>query len=115
MRGHFDLALNDIVHPLERLPLDVGKTDHVLYFFSIFDRHLKDVLALPAARKIAYFHGITPPKLLQVFDPELSVACRKGSHSCRSWHVSTCWPLIPPRPRRNLFAPSSEVSGASRT
>jgi len=23
--GHFDLALNDIVHPLERLPLDVGR------------------------------------------------------------------------------------------
>jgi glycosyltransferase involved in cell wall biosynthesis len=60
------------------LPLDVGKTDHVLYFFSIFDRHLNDVLALPAARKIAYFHSITPPKLLQVFDPELSVACRRG-------------------------------------
>jgi glycosyltransferase involved in cell wall biosynthesis len=75
---HFDLALNDVVRPLERLSLDAEKADDVLYFFSIFDRHLKDVLALPAARKIAYFHGITPPKLLQVFDPELSVACRKG-------------------------------------
>jgi glycosyltransferase involved in cell wall biosynthesis len=75
---HFDLALNDIVHPLEQLPLDAEKTDDVLYFFSIFDRHLKDILALPAARKIGYFHGITPPRLLQVFDPELSVACRKG-------------------------------------
>jgi glycosyltransferase involved in cell wall biosynthesis len=35
-------------------------------------------LHLPAARKIAYFHGITPPKLLQAFDPELSVACKRA-------------------------------------
>jgi len=57
----FNLALNDIVRPLNRLPSDAGKDDYVLYFFSIFDRHLKDVLDIPAARKIAYFHGITPP------------------------------------------------------
>jgi glycosyltransferase involved in cell wall biosynthesis len=74
----FDLELNDVVRPVRRLSSEVGKDDYVLYFFSIFDKYLKDVLGLTAARKIAYFHGVTPPKLLQVFDPELSVACTKA-------------------------------------
>jgi glycosyltransferase involved in cell wall biosynthesis len=33
---------------------------------------------MQCACKIAYFHGITPPKLLQVFDPELSARCAKA-------------------------------------
>jgi glycosyltransferase involved in cell wall biosynthesis len=76
--AHFDLEINDIVNPISRLPLDVGKDDTVIYFFSIFDRNLKAVLNLHVARKVGYFHGITPPKLLQVFDPESSVECRKA-------------------------------------
>jgi len=73
-----DLELNDIVRPVRRLWSEVGKDDYVLYFFSIFDKHLEKILGLTVARKIAYFHGITPPKLLQVFDPELSVACKQA-------------------------------------
>ncbi len=75
---HYRLELNDIVRPINRLPWDVKRSDIVLYFYSIFDKHLDDILSLVTARKIAYFHGITPPHLLQVFDPELSVACKKA-------------------------------------
>ena len=74
----FDLDLNDIVHPTTRLSLDARKNDYLLYFYSIFDRHLDDILSLPAARRIAYFHGITPPTLLEVFAPELAVACKNA-------------------------------------
>ena len=76
--GQFDLELNDIVRPVRRLSAEADKDDHVLYFFSAFDKHLNEILTLTAARKIAYFHGVTPPKLLQVFDPELSRACRRA-------------------------------------
>jgi glycosyltransferase involved in cell wall biosynthesis len=75
---HFNLELNDIVRSVSRLSSEGRKDDYVLYFFSIFDRYLKEILNLTAARKIAYFHGITPPRLLQAFDPELSVACRRA-------------------------------------
>ncbi len=76
--NHFGLELNDIVRPINRLSLDANKNDHLLYFYSIFDRHLDDVLSLSAARRIAYFHGVTPPDLLEVFAPELSVACKNA-------------------------------------
>jgi glycosyltransferase involved in cell wall biosynthesis len=74
----FNLELNDIVRSVNLLSSEAGKDDYVLYFFSTFDRYLKKILTLAAARKIAYFHGLTPPKLLQAFDPELSLACRRA-------------------------------------
>lgn len=74
-----DLAINDICSPISRLLFEAGQHDTVIYFYSIFDRHLDDILALKVDRKIAYYHGITPPKLLQVFDPESAAACQKAS------------------------------------
>jgi glycosyltransferase involved in cell wall biosynthesis len=74
----FDLEINDIVFPVRRLFESIGKDDYLLYFFSIYDRYLTQLLALPSARKLAYFHGITPPRLLQAFDPEGSVVCSKA-------------------------------------
>ena len=74
----FSLELNDIVRPVERLLFDAGKDDYVLYFYSIFDKHLEDILSLTVKCRIAYFHGITPPKLLEAFDPELSIACERA-------------------------------------
>jgi glycosyltransferase involved in cell wall biosynthesis len=35
-------------------------------------------LTLKVKRRIAYFHGVTKPELLQVFDPGLSVICSKA-------------------------------------
>jgi glycosyltransferase involved in cell wall biosynthesis len=74
----FGLEFNDIVRPVQRLFSDAAQDDCLLYFYSIFDSHLEDILGLSVGRKIAYFHGITPPKLLEAFDPELSVLCERA-------------------------------------
>lgn len=75
---HFDLAMNDVVARRDALPKALGPEDIMVFFFSIHDAQLSDVLALPCRRRIAYFHGITAPALLQVFDFELSAACARG-------------------------------------
>ncbi len=73
-----DLALNDMVRRVDRLVTDIAADDQLLYFFSTFDPNLEHLLSLKVKRLIAYFHGVTKPELLQVFDPELSVTCLKG-------------------------------------
>jgi glycosyltransferase involved in cell wall biosynthesis len=78
-----DIDLNDIVHPVSVLASNIGKADYILYFFSAFDKHLQVVARLAVDRKIAYFHGLTPPKLLQVFDPEASASCKKAFEQLR--------------------------------
>jgi glycosyltransferase involved in cell wall biosynthesis len=75
---HFDLSMNDIIERRDALARHVGRGDIVLYFFSIYDPNLPHLAELSCRRKIAYFHGVTAPELLQVFDPELSAACRKA-------------------------------------
>jgi glycosyltransferase involved in cell wall biosynthesis len=49
-----------------------------LYFFSIHDDKLEELTELNCNCRIAYYHGITPPELLQVFDPELSAKCARA-------------------------------------
>jgi len=73
-----DLALNDVVRRVERLADEAGCDDQLLYFHSTYDPDLDRLLQLPCKRRIAYFHGVTAPELLQVFNPELAVTCRKG-------------------------------------
>jgi glycosyltransferase involved in cell wall biosynthesis len=75
---NFDLPLNDIIGRRETVPSRVGRDDIIIYFFSTYDRHLASLASLACHRKIAYFHGITSPRLLQVFDPELSAECAKA-------------------------------------
>lgn len=75
---HFDLDLNDFVRPHIRLPAEATDEDIILYSYSIHDPRLDTVLNLKSRRKIAYFHGVTPPRLLQVFDPELAANCKKA-------------------------------------
>ena len=74
-----DLAINDIARRMNRLNGDATDDDRLLYFCSTYDPHLEDLLSIPAAQKVAYFHGITKPELLQVFEPELSVTCKKAN------------------------------------
>ena len=49
-----------------------------MYFFSTFDDKLEDVIALGCDCRVAYYHGITPPQLLQVFDPEVAAQSAKA-------------------------------------
>lgn len=73
-----DLVINDIVLKIERLGVDASSDNQLLYFFSTYDPNLDRLLALTFSRRIAYFHGVTKPALLQVFDPELSMSCEKA-------------------------------------
>ena len=75
---NFDLAMNDVIDRREDLLSRLKPNDIIVYFFSIDDSSLADLAEMQCACKIAYFHGITPPKLLQVFDPELSARCAKA-------------------------------------
>ena len=74
-----DLSLNDIIRRVDRLANDSSPDDLLFYSFSTYDPSLEMMLELTFGRRILYFHGVTRPELLQVFDPELSVTCRKAS------------------------------------
>lgn len=74
----FDLSLNDFVRRVDLISEEATTRDQLLYFSSTYDPALEKLLLLPFSRRVAYFHGITPPELLQVFDPELSMTCRRA-------------------------------------
>lgn len=74
----FDTAMNDMVDRRHALPAAVGPDDVIFLFFSIHDEALEELLALPCSRRIVYYHGVTSPRLLQVFDTETSVQCAKA-------------------------------------
>ncbi|WP_432472039.1 glycosyltransferase [Amphritea sp. HPY] len=75
---NFDLTLNDFVHRVDNLRDEAYDKDQLLYFYSTYDPYLEELLSIPFAKRVAYYHGITKPELLQVFDPELSVVCRRA-------------------------------------
>jgi glycosyltransferase involved in cell wall biosynthesis len=75
---NFDLAMNDVINRRETLATRVRSDDIIIYFFSIYDGRLDELVGMKCACKVAYFHGITSPKLLQAFDPELSAQCAKA-------------------------------------
>ena len=49
----------------------------LLVNFSIFDPWLPRLVELPS-KKILYFHNITPPRFLQVYDAEYAAHCADG-------------------------------------
>jgi glycosyltransferase involved in cell wall biosynthesis len=67
-----DLTFNDIVVRKEHLAQRVRATDQLIYFYSTHEPQLDEICALDCARKTLYFHGITDPRRLQVFEPEQS-------------------------------------------
>lgn len=73
-----DLSINDMVELKSHLGDAVGPDDQILYFYSTDDPTLPAVAELRCARKTAYFHGVTNPRLLRVFDPEGSTACERA-------------------------------------
>ncbi|MGB6066218.1 MAG: glycosyltransferase family 4 protein [Desulfomonilaceae bacterium] len=71
---HGDHDLRSFVKTVPDLLATVEKRDVVFFNFSIHDPYIEDISTLPC-RKILYFHGITPPRALQAFDPELARLC----------------------------------------
>lgn len=74
----FDLALNDLISRRELLADSVRTEDVIVYFFSTFDEEIEDIAELACSCRVAYYHGITPPQLLQVFDPEVAAQSAKA-------------------------------------
>lgn len=56
---------------------NIDKDTVILYNYSIQDDYLDDILDLPCKKEV-YFHGITQPQKLRVFDAELAEECNKG-------------------------------------
>lgn len=65
------------VKPYEHLFSDVKKEDIIFYHFSIYDSHAERVVNIDA-KKIVYFHGITPPELLRDYQPITAQQCEDG-------------------------------------
>ncbi len=55
----------------------VGSDDLIFVSYSTYDPWLSQLLELPNP-KVCYFHGVTPPELLQKFDPLAAELCRKS-------------------------------------
>lgn len=73
-----DFAINDIVRDYRGLAEHVGPADRIIYFYSTHDPLLDVVLSLSCSSKVAYFHGVTDPTKLRVFDPELAADCARA-------------------------------------
>jgi len=78
-----EMSLNDIVKRVDVLYEEASPQDVLVYFSSTYGGDLEALLNLSFSRRIAYFHGITPPELIQVFDPELSMVCKKAYEQLR--------------------------------
>lgn len=67
------------VHHIEELLSreNLSNDTMLFYNYSIQDDYLEDILKL-GCKKVAYFHGITNPKQLRVFDAELAEECMEG-------------------------------------
>ena len=74
----FDLSLNDFIQKIERLENDFGENEVLFYFASTFFPELDKVLSLPFKHRIVYYHGITDPELLMVFEPATANWMKKG-------------------------------------
>ena len=72
-----DLGLADLVESQLNLPDQEGPQDQILYFYSTDDPEISSV-ARCRCRKTLYFHGITDPLLLRVFDPELAMTTERA-------------------------------------
>lgn len=73
----FDPALRGLIRHTCNLVADAAPEDLLLVHLSIVDSWLPGITQLPA-RKLLYFHNITPPRFFQVYDAEYAAHCSKG-------------------------------------
>ena len=65
--SHPELAA--LVAPLDDLEAETKGTDTLFYHFSTEDEFLPRILALPFARKILYYHNVTPGRWFRESEP----------------------------------------------
>ena len=75
--SQFDPALRETVRHTCELFDRATEDDVVLVNFSIFEAWLPRLAQLPA-KKVLYFHNITPARFLQVYDAEYADHCTDG-------------------------------------
>jgi len=75
--AHCHPELRGFIRPIPDLVAGAREHDLVFFNFSIFDQYMDTISRMPC-RKILYYHGITPPRYFQVYDPELARFCRRG-------------------------------------
>ena len=66
---------SESIHALSEVFSDAQPDDLLLLSYSIFDPCLDEIRNLNC-RKIAYFHGVTDPQLLEAFEPRTAQLCR---------------------------------------
>lgn len=78
----FSQSLNPEFPHMKHLNLDKLSDyrilSHLVLNFSVFDSCLPKLLDIAGPEKIVFFHGITPPHLLQPENSEMSQKCRLG-------------------------------------
>lgn len=74
---NFPVHLSGMIKKTSYLFGDVRPSDLLFVSYSILDPLLTEFVALPNP-KICYFHGVTPPDLLQEFDPNTADLCRRS-------------------------------------
>jgi len=72
-----DLAVTDLAEPRVTLAAQVRPQDRILYFCSTDDPQLEELAELDCYKTV-YFHGITEPTKLRVFDPELAAVASRA-------------------------------------
>jgi glycosyltransferase involved in cell wall biosynthesis len=75
--GNFDPTLRESIRHTCELLTGASEDDLLIVNFSIFDPWLPRLVDLPC-KKILYFHNITPPRFLQVYDAEYANHCADG-------------------------------------
>ena len=70
-------ALRGLIKPPAASLASAKEWDVVFFNFSIFDPNLSRISGW-SCRKILYFHGITPPQLLDAHDPDCARLCKQG-------------------------------------
>ena len=75
--SNFDPLLRGTIRHTCELFSAAAPEDLIFVNFSIFDPWLPRLVDLPS-RKILYFHNITPPRFLQVYDAEYADHCADG-------------------------------------
>lgn len=74
---HFSKKETPQIHDMESFFDDMNDEDTIFLSYSIYDPYLEQILALPN-KKVCYFHGVTPPELLEEFEPVTAELCRKS-------------------------------------
>jgi glycosyltransferase involved in cell wall biosynthesis len=74
---NFDRHLRGPIRHTAEIFSRVAQDDLIFFNFSIYDPYLPEVGKMEA-RKVLYFHGITPPDLLRDHDPRTAALCERG-------------------------------------